>query len=568
MGDWDDEEADPQGLRYYQRAAHDLTMAELQAGESPLVVMATGLGKTRLASAIISNWPGRVLFLAHRDELLDQARAEIQRQTGEWVDLEKAEYMSFRARIVVGSVQTLGKVSKDWQGKEELRRLDRLVRLGGRPTMVIVDEAHRAVTASYSRLLTAIGAPVMGITATTQRLDKKSLGRRFTVNPYKMDVAAGIEAGYLVPFEARAVNLASIDLRDVRRGRGEGGLNLHELDLAMTRAVEHITVSTLELEPDRQGIAFFPGVRSAQYAADRFNALRPGSALCITGETDPEERKDMVKAYRNGGYQYLCNCEVAVEGFDAPATSLIIAGRPTTSVTFYTQMMGRGGRTLPGVVDGVDGAAGAWLRRDLIARSAKPNCVVLDFVGNGGKHSLVSPTDVFAGTYSDEEREAAKRIVREASERDESVDPQEALLKAREELRQLAQSIESEVKSEVIAYDPFRVFGMKPQHVGMDRKKPSEKLLGALQRAGIPGGELKKMDATAARKLMATVIKRREVGLCTYGQLAKLQEHGVVRRNVTFDRAKRGIDYLKETGWGKRTDRETLREIVGDLTSQ
>ncbi len=549
--------SDPDGLRYYQRDAADAVTASLGFYDSSLVVMATGLGKTRVVSAIIKHWPGRVLFLAHRDELLEQGRAELARQTGEWVDLEKAEFHAYKARIVVASIQTLSKQVKDWTGALEMRRLKKLL-AAGPFTLVVVDEAHRAVAPTYRRVLDALGCKTLGVTATSDRLDKQSVGKVFEDCAYRMDILSGIESGYLVPTHARHVELESIDLRDVRSSRAEGGLNLHELDEAMVRAVEHITSETRNLEPDRQGIAFFPGVRSAEYAAERFNAIRPGSAICITGDTDPDDRRAMVAEFKRGGYQYLANCQVATEGFDAPGASLIIQGRPTKSRMLYTQMVGRATRVLPNVVDGLPGDGLAGQRRDAIEWSDKPSAMVLDFAGNCGRHSLVGPEDVFVGDHSDTEVARAKAIAKNHDS--EALDPQETLKLAREELRAMAAAIQSKVRSKVRGVDPFQVFGLDTGHGNYGKSRPSERMLGALQRAGIPGAQLKAIDKGGAKRLMDAIGQRRSKNLCTFKQLAKLQQFGV--KEAGFSQAGRALDYLQETGWGSSTDHDELAKIV------
>jgi superfamily II DNA or RNA helicase len=123
------------GLRWYQRDVHTAVMKAFETHNSVLVDLATGLGKTQVFSAIAKTWPGRVLVLAHRDELVQQARMRLEKMTGELVEVEQGNLKSNRARIVVGSVQTVYRPE----------RLERLIKLGGF-TLVIPDEAHHYVS--------------------------------------------------------------------------------------------------------------------------------------------------------------------------------------------------------------------------------------------------------------------------------------------------------------------------------------------------------------------------------------------------------------------------------------
>jgi len=375
-----------------------------------------------------------------------------------------------------------------------------------------------------------------------------------------MDILEGIDSGYLVPVDIRHVELESMDISQVRSGRAEGGLNLHELDEAMVKAVEHIVVKTIELEPDRQGIAFFPGVRSAQYATDRFNTIKPGSAICITGETDPDERDAMVAAFKRGEYQYLCNCQVATEGFDAPRASLIIQGRPTKSRMLYTQMVGRATRVLPGVVDEITERGEHEARRGAVQESLKSNAVVLDFAGNCGRHSLVGPEDVFAGDYTDAEVAKAKEIAQRGDYAEDIYDPEENLKAARTELQAMAAVIKSKVRSRVSTVNPFEVFGLDTGHKSYGKSRPSTRMLEALERAGIPKAELRVIDRKAAKNLMDTINARRRQNLCTFKQLKTLKQYGV--QEASFEQAGKAIDYLIQTGWGRRTNRDTLKKIA------
>lgn len=442
MNDWLSEllDRDPDGLRYYQREAVERIDEAFKEFRAVLLVMATGLGKTQIFSAIAKDYPGNVLVLAHRDELVEQARKRLEQMTGELVQVEQGPLHSDpMCRLVVGSI-------------DSIRQKRRLERLGAdRFDLIIIDEAHHYTAPTYLRALRFFASKLLGVTATPKRRDNAAMGQLFDCLPYVMDLQSGIETGYLVPVKGRRVRLAEIKIDDIKKIAGD--LSAAQLDEKMLSAVEGVVKETLRLEPDRQGLAFFPGVKSAQLAAERFNALRPGSAAVVHGKTEQEERRRTITQFREGRLQYLCNCMVATEGFDAPPASLIIQARPTLSLGLYTQMVGRGSRTLPGVIDDYTGKDAFEQRREAIERSKKPDCMILDFCGNSDKHELISPQDLLGGTYSEDVRKRARKT----SEK-EGGDVLQGLEKARQELEALqkAARIKSSVRSEVRTFDPFR----------------------------------------------------------------------------------------------------------------
>lgn len=548
MNDWFDfelPEQDPDGLRYYQREAYEATHESLSWHRSCLNVMATGLGKSVLFAALAKHWDGNVLVLAHRDELVQQARGHLERATGEWVEVEQADFRSHHARIVVGSVDSV---------KQE-RRLKRLGK--DRFQLILVDEGHHYVAPSYRKPLDWWhDAQVAGFTATADRADDRALALIYEDVAYRMDIADGIGAGYLVPIEGKRVHLDKVDLRNVKTSGGD--LNQTQLDAVMAEAVEGIVKKTLDLYPDRKGIAFFPGVRSAEYAAERFNQLKPNSAIMVSGDTDPDLRRQLIGGYKRGQYQYLCNCQIATEGFDDPHTSLIIP-KLTKSRSLYTQMVGRGTRVLPGTVDGIEGKLNANDRRAAIARSKKQDLVILDFVGNSGRHTLIGPEDVLGGHYNTEEIKRAKK----KAEEHEGGDPQAYLEQARKELEELARAVESDVQARVEEFNPFGVFNSKDigkYSVSQGFAPASDKQQAALVRMGMTEAEAAEASNQQARKILGAAAIRRKHGLAAYWQLRELKQHGITKTNISFYRAKEAIRYIRRTR-GK-VDPQRLRAIV------
>lgn len=521
-------------LRHYQEEAVDAIFGAWEDSPSALIVMATGLGKTQVFCEVAKRSEGRVLVLAHRDELVQQAITRLEQATGELVGLEQAQFRSGLERIVVGSVQT---VYRD-------DRIQRLARNGGFKT-VIVDEAHHYVARTYKKAVDAWeGARILGVTATPDRADEKALGRLFDTVAFELDIADGIDMGYLVPVEGRQVFLEEIDLTDVSSSSGD--LAKGQLDEAMLKAVEGIVQTTLERWGDRCGPAFFPGKKSAEYANERFNRLKPGSSALLTDDTPHDERREITRACKRGDIQYLCNCMIATEGFDWPHADLMVGGRPTKSRALFTQMVGRTTRTAPGTVDHIPGAEGAPARRAAIAESSKPMAIVADFVGNSGKHSLASVEDALGGRYTEEEVAKAKELAKA----DEGGDPRSNLDEARKMLQAIAAKAKARVKSKVTVFDMFSI-GPSDQDLRYGAKPPSAKQLDALTKFGVTEDELQGLSRSQATKLMGTLILRRQHGLASLKQTKLLQKYGVTNVNISFAAARAAIDYLAKNQWGK-----------------
>ncbi len=513
-------------LRWYQQEAKEAIELELAVNNSTLLVLATGLGKTQVFSAVAGDWEGDVLVLAHRDELVIQAKDRLEQMLGEPVDTEQRELRSDKhARIVVGSIQSMNQ-----------KRLDRLGK--DRFSLVVLDEAHHGTARTFKRALDWFNCKKLGVTATPDRGDEKALGKVFDSVAYVMDINEGITSGYLVPIKARTVELQEIDISGVATVAGD--LVAAQLDEAMLKAVEGIVTKTLELEPGRQGIGFFPGVRSAELAAVRMNVHKPGSAAWVSGATDPDERRDINRRFKAREIQYLFNCQIATEGFDAPSTDLIIQGRPTKSRAFYAQTVGRGTRVLPGVADSVPGKDGSAARRDAIAASAKRDCMVLDFVGNTGKHKLITPEDILGGSFSEAEVKLAKKKRLEMGDGD----PRAALEAARAELRKIAAAVKATVRATVSeVFNPFTAFGLNQAAMEESSIRFGWKPLSPAQRdllvaRGMDLHEAGALSKQMATKLIGTIMLRQKKGLATFKQMRELARRGYqVPKNISFRRA-------------------------------
>lgn len=386
--------------RPYQQEAEDGVFREFAAGhQSTLVVMPTGTGKTFLFGHVVKRWldqhaTGDVLVLAHREELIFQARDELAPILGfvpgiEMADLTVTDGGFWHVpRVVIGSVQSLWRPGR-------LAKFD-----ADRFGLIVVDEAHHCTPQcrTYWNILKHFTtAKVLGVTATPLRADKLALGQTFESVAYRYDIADAVDDGWLVPVEQQFVQVTGLDFRVV--GTLAGDLNTGELDAQMRakRALYEVSGAILEtcgLEPT---LVFTVSVDHGLELASILNDHKPGSAVCLHGGTDPHERRRQLERYERGEYQYLLGCALFTEGFNCPRISRVVMARPTESIVYYTQAIGRGTRTLRGVL--TPDLDTPEKRRAAIAASAKPRVVVLDFVGNSGKHKLVSAVDVLAGKH-------------------------------------------------------------------------------------------------------------------------------------------------------------------------
>lgn len=536
---------DPDGLRYYQRRAVDAVHEKLASDRSTLLVMATGLGKTQTFGAIAKHWPGRVLVIAHRDELVSQAAKRLAQMSGEQVGVEQASFFSRAERIVVGSVQTL-------------HREKRLMRYQshGSPTLVIADESQHAPSRTWKKILNHWpAAKVLGVTATPDRADKRSLGDIFASVAYRMDITEGIHSGYLVPIIGERVYVEKLDISSVKSNAGD--LSAGELDEEMAKVVEPVCRTVAEKWGDRRGVVFLPGKRSAKMAFERMEAILPNSSALVTDETPAEERRELIAKCKSGETRYLFNCLVATEGFDWPHADLVVLARPTKSRALHTQMVGRGTRVLPGLVEHIDGEENAAHRRALIESSTKSHAIIADFVGNCGKHSLVSLEDCFAANagYSGEEVERAKKIAKKKN----GGDPMENLREAREQLRKMAKSYTAKVSTRVERFDPFASMGVNLKSVAyMDEWRGREPMTpgqrAALKNIGLDDAELSAMSKRAAQRFFQSLDDRKRKGLCTFKHMKALSKRGVDAKNMTFEQARLAMDFLASSGWKASPD--------------
>lgn len=303
-------------LRDYQRKC--ISAIEAQPPGAYLVQMATGLGKTVTAANIPRH--GRLLWLSHREELVEQPRKYFNCSFG----VERAEYRSHGEEVVSASVRSMA------------RRLNRFS--PGEFDMVIVDEAHHSSAATYRTILNHFTPRLtLGFTATPNRSDKVRLDDIFSRIIFQRDLKWGIENGYLTDIYCLRVNIG-FDLSAVHTRHGDYAPG--ELDEAMEGTADAIAQAYME-HAKGATLIFAVSVRQANEIAGKI----PG-AVVVTGET--RNRAEIIQRFTDGGIPCIVNCMVFTEGTDIPRVETVIIARPTQSETLYAQMVGRGLRLYPG----------------------------------------------------------------------------------------------------------------------------------------------------------------------------------------------------------------------------
>lgn len=395
-------------LRPYQQAALEAVCQAREAGTNRVLVKSpTGTGKTVMFAAMprwaaLTSWleqfpahERKMLIIAHREELLEQAMDKIQKSNpGLMVSIEQGDrYANRYCDVIIASIQTLQAA--------KFRRLKALMKYC-KFRIVIVDEAHHAAAATYRTALVHLGflpaadasdsdeieaatdvdveqmaknleswdarAPkdrlLVGVTATPNRSDAIGLGCVFQTIAFSYGLKQAIDDGWLVPIVPWVVETRD-NLDGVRTTRGD----FNQKDLAETvnneRRNDLAVAAWSEYAAGESTLAFTVDVAHAHDLAAAFTKAGIAAAA-LSGETPREERRAMLAAYTRGDIQVITNCMVLTEGTDLPRTGCILHAKPTKSATLYEQMTGRGLRIHPG----------------------KTECIVIDIVDVARKHSL------------------------------------------------------------------------------------------------------------------------------------------------------------------------------------
>ncbi|SDY22467.1 DEAD/DEAH box helicase [Thermoactinomyces sp. DSM 45892] len=369
-------------LRPYQLEAHDAWETFCQSGgKRGLINLPTGCGKTitalALAQKMMQEKQGRMLWLAHREELIEQPIRSLPLLWPEATHgIVKANRNEMDKQCVFASVQTV------------YRRLDKL------PTfdLIVVDEAHHALGKTYLDTLEAVGAfeqngpPVVGLTATVERGDKKGLDSVFEQIIYQYPFLQAIRDGYLADLRTQFVKLdANFD--EIRTVAGD--LHKGDLEEVLLKAdvAKKVADAYIQYASDRKAIVFTVSVDQAKRTAAELLA-RGIPAEWLSGQVPSDERKAILHRLKTGETKVLCNCAVLTEGFDEPTVDCIVMARPTKSRSLYIQMIGRGTRKAP----------------------LKNDCLVLDVTGVSKRHKLITAPVLFGIEENDKTGTITERL--------------------------------------------------------------------------------------------------------------------------------------------------------------
>ncbi|MFK7742596.1 MAG: DEAD/DEAH box helicase [Planctomycetota bacterium] len=499
-------------LRPYQDAALRAVRESYRQGHrSALVVLPTGTGKTVLFAEISRLAKGPVLVLAHRQELIEQARDKISRWCDDVVAVEMADRRDFtrpnggaskRPKITVASIQTM---------QQRLRYVPR-----DAFKIVVVDEAHHATSDSYRKVLGHFDAWLLGVTATPDRSDRQPLGDVFAALAYDYDVRRAIQDGWLCPIRSFLVQTQA-DFSGIRKIAGE--LAVRDVEDVLTRELHLVEIVTpiLRERGDRPAIVFAASVAHAHALCRVINeqAGDESFAAALDGSSPYEERAPVLDRFRSGEIQVLVNCSLFTEGFDVPQIALVAIARPVLSRSFYAQMVGRGTRISPG-------------KKDLL---------VLDFVPGNCRHALVQAVDIFA-TFDPDVQERARRIAKEASAEGQALALEQALELAQQEEEAYRASVTYQLKQR----DPFAAVGIDLDfYVRRSRGDTgaSASQRRSLERAGVPTERTEQLSALQAEELRDVLRERKAVGLATPKQAQELLARGIDPRELFRDEAER-----------------------------
>lgn len=325
-------------LRTYQvDAVEDLRESWRQKHKRILLQLPTGGGKTVIAAEIIRGAVAkgnRVLFVAHRRELIHQAANKLRDAGIPHGKILAGERASVEEPVQVASIQTL-QARAFRRGTLELPPAE----------VVIIDEAHRALAKGYTTLAEMYpNAALLGLTATPVRGDGKGLGHLFSDMVLGPSIPFLTEQGFLVPVKYFAPSMP--DLHGVKLVAGD--YNQLQLDERMDKPklVGDVVSNWAEICSDRKTVVFATSVKHSIHLAEQFQAIGINAAH-LDGETPLDEREGMLADVNSGRLQVITNCMVLCEGWDQPDISCCVLARPTKSLGLYLQMAGRVLRPAP-----------------------------------------------------------------------------------------------------------------------------------------------------------------------------------------------------------------------------
>lgn len=511
-------------LRPYQAEAKAAVFEQWDKGTlKTLLVLPTGCGKTIVFAKVAEDCVRqgyRVLILAHRGELLEQAADKIKKSTNLGCATEKAEQTCLGSwfRITVGSVQSMQREKRLSQFSEDYFNV------------IIIDEAHHCISDGYQKVLQHFpSAKVLGVTATPDRGDMRNLGEFFESLAYEYTLPKAIREGYLSPIKAMTIPL-QLDLSGVSIQSGD--FKAGDIATALDPYLHQIADEMMKYCSDRKTVVFLPLVKTSQKFKEILNE-KGFQAAEVNGES--KDRAELLEAFDKGEYNVLCNSMLLTEGWDCPSVDCVIVLRPTKVRSLYSQMVGRGTRLYEG----------------------KDHLLLLDFLWHTERHELCHPADLIC-----EKKEVAQKMTenleeaagcpmdleeaeRKASE-DVIAEREESLAKQLQEMRTRKKKLVDPLQFEM-SIQAEDLSGYVPAF-GWEMAPPSDKQKQELEKRGILPDEID--NAGKANLILDRLHKRQEEGLTTPKQIRCLEKYGFQHVGTwTFEAGKNMIDRIAACGW-------------------
>lgn len=513
-------------LRPYQQQAKDAIFSEWKNGiKKTLLVLPTGCGKTIVFAKVAEECVkggSRVLILAHRGELLDQAADKIGKSTGLGCATEKAEQTCLGSwfRIVVGSVQSMMREKRLNQFPNDYFNT------------IIIDEAHHCISDSYQKVLRHFpDAEVLGVTATPDRGDMQNLGTVFESLAYEYTLPKAIKEGYLSPIKAVTIPL-KIDMSAV--GVQAGDFKSGDIATALDPYLESIAEEMEKYCSNKKTVVFLPLVKTSQKFRDILNN-HGFKAAEVNG--DSKDRAEILEAFDKDQYNVLCNSMLLTEGWDCPSVDCIVVLRPTKVRSLYCQMVGRGTRLSP--------------------ETNKDHLLLLDFLWHTERHELCHPASLICESAEvaqkmteNMEKDAGCVIDIEEAEKTASEDVvaqrEEALAKQLSEMKRRKKRLVDPLQFEM-SIQAEDLSGYVPAF-GWEMAPPSDGQKKTLEKLGILSDAIE--NAGKASKILDRLDKRRREGLTTPKQIRFLESRGFQHVGTwQFETAKNMIDRIAGNGW-------------------
>lgn len=520
-------------LRPYQVKAVEAVEAEFAKPDirSTLIVLATGCGKTIIFSHLAAREVmrgKRVLILAHRGELLEQAIDKLRKATGICAGMEKADvtadvdFDDMPYTVVVGSVQSMSR-------PQRLRRF--------RPdefSLIVIDECHHALSGTYRSIIQHFNhAHFLGVTATPDRGDLQPLSEVFKTISFEYSIIQAIKDGYLSPIRAQTIPL-KIDLSNVMKQAGD--YQAAGLGTALDPYLRQICHEIKERCHDRKTVVFTPLIATSRKMLEIFREEGVCEVREVNGESfDRKEVLDWFSRAQKGCV--LLNSMLLTEGYDEPTVDCIVVLRATKVRSLFVQMVGRGTRLSPA--------------------SGKQNLLLLDFLWLTSSHDLCRPACIVSDN-PDICEVITKKQEKKAGVEDMDITP-ELVVEAESEFTKkthdnLAKRLKDQAKKKGQLVDPLEyaanigAIDLKTAiPSGLNQEdRPTMEQVDQLERFGFacPG------SSSAATQLLTAYQTRVDNGLASPKQIRFLKSRGFKNvENWTFAQGEKLIKRFIISHW-------------------